>query len=708
MSTRSAIAFIVVVALASLGNSCTNVQIASPAPGSVFSTEQTVTVSAEVPDGWTQGSYVRWVDFHRNGSFECRDFTEPYECAWPITGADNGAHTWSVSADLAGLAPVDAAPFQYTVAINGATGTGDPELVGFIPSAGFARDVVVDAANDLAYVASNEFGLTVFDVSDPNEPVAIGAPVPPIAGTSVAVQGSLAVVGGEGVQVVDVSDPSSPRTIGSLDGVQAVGVAMSGQYAYVRISVPGNPAHNDLAVVSLQDPTNPVLLSQTYLSGGKRVRAVGSRVYVATGSAGLQIFDASNPYAPRQLGSVTVSGGARELAVEGNTAYVGNLSSVYAINVANPYNPSVVGSFGTGTTALAVANGRVHQVSGGNLHVVDFTNPAAPVLLGTGYSFNAWGTDVSGGLAYLASPASGGGLHVVDVSAPTAPQTVGEAPGTVGNAGIAAAGSLAVVNVGEGVQVVDVSNPSSPQAIGSLEGMLGVGVAMAGQFAYVRVSVPGNPAHTDLAIVSLQDPANPVLLSQTYLPGGDAVKVVGSRAYVSTGGALQIFDVSNPFGPRSLGSVSVPGGARELAVEGSYAYVGNLSAVYAIDISNPGNPLIVGTFGTGTTALTVSNGIVHQISGDYFHTVDFTNPAAPVLLGTGTSFNAWGIEVSGDLAFLASPAAVEGVIIYDVSDPTAPELSQQLAVPGAARSLCVVGDGLYVGDDAATVDVFQL
>ncbi|MHC4934488.1 MAG: hypothetical protein ACYTGV_20120, partial [Planctomycetota bacterium] len=88
--------------------------------------------------------------------------------------------------------------------------------------------------------------------------------------------------------------------------------------------------------------------------------------------------------------------------------------------------------------------------------------------------------------------------------------------------------------------------------------------------------------------------------------------------------------------------------------------------------------------------------------------VDVSNPAAPFLAGTTDSFQAQGVEVVGNQVFLATPAGVGELIVYDISNPVAPELTMQFRVPGAARSIRAANNFVYVGDDAATVDVFRL
>jgi len=688
---------LVALGLASLGNTCGYVAITDPASGTTYTSAQTVILSA-----FFQGTAAR-VEFYKNGVLRCSDSSGPYECGWSFSGADNGSHEWVAKAVLPGGGVWTSAAVALTVAIGGST----PELVGFIPSPGTARDVVADPARGLAYVASDEFGLTVVDVSNPNDPVALGALNPPLFGSSLAASGSLVAVNtNDGLQVVDVSDPALPVTIGTL-GIFGTGVATTGQYAYVRVPVAGNPGHTDLAVVDLRTPSSPTLASQVFVAGGDRVEVAGTYAYVTTGSA-LAIYDVANPAAPQLRGSITIPNGARELALAGNTAYVGNLSTVYSVDVSNRASPRIVGSVATVSTDLAVAGTKLYALSGSQFKIIDVSNPAVPLVLGTGSGFGAWSIAVLGNLALLASPAANElGLYLVDVSVASAPQTLAELPGVVGNSDIAASGSLVTVSTNNGLQVVDVSDPTLPENIGTL-GIFGTGVAMTGQYAYLRVPVAGNPGHTDLAVVDLRTPSRPALVSQVYGAGGDRVEVAGTYAYVTTGSALAIYDVANPAAPQLRGSVTIPNGARELAVSGNTAYVGNLSTVHCVDVGNRASPRIVGSLAAIATDLAVAGTKLYALSGTQFRVIDVSNPAAPVVLGTGSGFaTSWGIEVVGSQVFLASTAGRE-IVVFDVANPAQPRLLEGYPVPGGIWSITKTPGFVYAGDRTATVDVLSV
>jgi hypothetical protein len=197
-------------------------------------------------------------------------------------------------------------------------------------------------------------------------------------------------------------------------------------------------------------------------------------------------------------------------------------------------------------------------------------------------------------------------------------------------------------------------------------------------------------------------------LKQVYVAGGDRVEVVSSYAYITTGSALAIYDVSNPSSPVLRGSVTIPNGARELAVAGNTAYVGNLSAVYCVDVTNRASPRIVGSVAAVATDIALAGTKLYALSGTQFKVIDVANPAAPRVVGIGSGFlTSWGIEAVGSQVFVASTEGRE-VVVFDVANPAQPVLRQVLPVPGDVWSITKTPSFVYVGDRTATVNVVSV
>src|ERR1043166_1954297 len=180
----------------------------------------------------------------------------------------------------------------------------NPDLMGLVGDVGQAKDVALDSSTGLAYVASVQFGLSIVDVSSPITPVVVGTANPAFYAEHVAVSGGVATLisGQLGVQIVDVSTPSTPRTRGYISGTFRA-AAMSGKYAYLAETIPGNPATVNLEVVDVHDPANPAVVGSINLGaiGVGAIKAVGSYVYVAAGSSGLKVIDASPATSPRGI-----------------------------------------------------------------------------------------------------------------------------------------------------------------------------------------------------------------------------------------------------------------------------------------------------------------------------------------------------------------------------------------------------------------------
>jgi hypothetical protein len=89
------------------------------------------------------------------------------------------------------------------------------------------------------YVAAQQLGLLVLDVSEPTHPVAVGSFDSPGRAYDVAVYGSYVILGDGpgGVRVVDITDPTRPHEVAGFDtnsDVEAVAVDRGLVYAALR------------------------------------------------------------------------------------------------------------------------------------------------------------------------------------------------------------------------------------------------------------------------------------------------------------------------------------------------------------------------------------------------------------------------------------------------------------------------------------------
>ncbi len=197
--------------------------------------------------------------------------------------------------------------------------------------------------------------------------------------------------------------------------------------------------------------------------------ATQSRLYLASGSAGLEVVDVSDPSNPQRLGSLVVPGLASAVTViDATTVGVarrgGFSAGVTFIDVSIPTSPLARGSvnapFLQDPRALAVRD-TVLYVADEQLGVlsVGFGDPDAPATFGLPSGAGARDLDLQGNLLLVASRSRG--LQVVDVFDPANPLLRSELflPPVFG---VTRQGSVAVAALGAaGVALIDISVPTS-------------------------------------------------------------------------------------------------------------------------------------------------------------------------------------------------------------------------------------------------------
>ena len=169
--------------------------------------------------------------------------------------------------------------------------------------------------------------------------------------------------------------------------------------------------------------------------------------------------------------------------MSGSYAYVASIytDSLTVIDISNPAAPVQVGTVSTadleGAASVAVSGGYAYVAGSyaNSLTIIDISNPAAPAQVGTISSPDielARVVVVSGGNAYVASSAVGS-LTVIDISNPAAPPQVGTistadlegafgvaVSGTYAYVAAANADSLTVIDLGSGGDCTGPARPS--------------------------------------------------------------------------------------------------------------------------------------------------------------------------------------------------------------------------------------------------------
>ncbi len=514
---------------------------------------------------------------------------------------------------------------------------------------------------------------------------------------------------------------------------------------------------NTLAVVNAGTP----VLRGGFDPGGGQTMAIDSMnsvLYIATGTFGLEVWDALNPRDPRRLNGTDLAGFCQGIRVFGDFVFIGTgtngLQTVIATNLFVPVTTIGTNNTPGNSRGLDITGSRGYLADGANgLVVFDASNPFNPSTLG---SFdtpgNANDVQVIGELAYVADGSSG--LRVLSITNPAAITAVGsyDTAGDARNIKILGSNAFIADGVG-GLVVLSITNPALPVLLGNYTAGGPVwDVEAVAQFAFLARGTNGVETLniTNLAgVVSLGVVSN--------ITTADALELEGETLFVSAGTngvkilelmgvspappaitntlanqlTLQGTSVTFHFGatgepalhyqwykdgqalfdsPNVIGSTSGTLTLSNLQVSGSGDYTlkvrdgWNLAdeATVNLVVVPFGTPVNISSFFDNRDAL--STHVVGQTAfvasrTNGLQAVDCRNPLAPVRIGQHATLSlAQDVKVRGRYAYVASWSA--GLEIFDVFDPTNMVRVGTCDTPGLARSVHLSGNRAYVADSS--------
>lgn len=578
--------------------------------------------------------------------------------------------------------------------------------------------------NDYLYVANNDSGFRVVDISDPTLPVEVWYNDALGAVREIIISGNYAYLtsdpdiwddsDAEGIRIFDISDPSLPTQVGycpvTID-LNYNDIVASSDYVYLA-------NNTGIQIIDVSDPAVPVIISSHDTPGKAwKLDVQASYLYVADYDH-FRILDVSDPLSPYQVGALEMP--ADRVKVAGSYAYVLNIQNIIlrVINVSNPSEPHIVGDIKVGdewARELALTNEHVYIATKDNgLRIVNIESPNSPQPVGIFETRGEIkGVYLSQNTAYLAH--GEGGLFVFDISDPAIPVEIGQCDIPQAYDVIVSGNYAYVSDYDYGLRIVDVSNPSSPFLVGSR--LLDFSesreycekIFIAGNYVYMACHDAG------LHIIDVTDPTQPIVASsyQTTTEIWD-VEVSGSFAYLAAGeDGLCVLDINDPALPAEVGTFSFSWRhAQSIAVQGDYAYMSaGWRGIYVLDISEPSNVQAVGIYETweSTYEIMVSENYAYLGDGSGLRIIDITDPLA--LSRTAlyeTERTVKDLYVSNTLVSIASEEIDFQLI--NTSNPERPNLvgSYDTTISGNENDIVIVEPYAFVASGSAGMYVLDL
>ena len=515
----------------------------------------------------------------------------------------------------------------------------------------FAGDLAgVAVVGTHAYVTQEndlDGSVDVIDVSDPTKPTAGKSLRLTPAGTSTTPLGIAAdathlyVADQEhGVNVLDLTDPASPGPVKVLDLPGVSGAQVIGTRLYAM----SKGFTDDMGVEAYDLSAGLKDLGGSTFTGAGSLAITTTNIALAVGIDGLKVRDLSDLASPKDLTITGATFNALSIAAGTNAAWVNAFDGLYPIDLSTP-GTAVVGArmdvATEGGEATAVAGNLYALVTDrGRLVTLDVSTPTAPVTkatvdislctdcggmafdgdsmiiadkgnglrtghlsdlggLGRGYmSKNIDFEDVAyaAGKAYVADWFFG--MRVYDVSTPGAVKALGTV--VTGGSPAAAAIENGVVYIGEStnggaLRAIDVADPNAPKLIGSVATSFALGLRVQNKIAYVADGT-SQGATGGLHIFDVSSPAAMKQIGSYEEAGAlTAVAIDRSTAVIAGENGWDFVDVTTPSAPKKLAHVDVksPNAASAVAISGTRAYLGHTSGLIVVDITKPAQPAVV-------------------------------------------------------------------------------------------------------------------
>lgn len=252
----------------------------------------------------------------------------------------------------------------------------------------------------------------------------------------------------------------------------------------------------------------------------------------------------------------------------------------------------------------------------------------------------------------------------------------------------------AIVGRRNRTEIVDIStDPGSPTIVGTIPGppSLWRDMKTRGSNAYVVHDSISSGTNQGIQIVDLTDPTAVSVVANytTNFDRAHNIFIEGKYLYAcevspprSGANPLVILDLTNPTAPVEVG-VYTNVRFHDVYVRGNLVYgaAEDLPGVVILDVTNKAAPIELGQFttpeGVGHNTWLSDDGqflfVTNEVLGGHLRIYDVSNPASAFQVGeyeARPNRVIHNVYVSGNFAYISYYA--EGVVILDISDPTAP------------------------------------
>lgn len=564
----------------------------------------------------------------------------------------------------------------------------------------YPKDVIVQGA--YAYTLNNGYPkMEILDISNPLNVVKKSELVLKGSGEGFFISGNLIFIAenNKGMEIVDVSNPSEPDVIGELSGVTPKKLYYKNGYIF---GIGGTSFYS----IEVNDPKKPVLLkSISVLSDPKDILVRGSAAYIADGMYGLKVIDINNPSEPKLIKTHTIGENIVGVQIAGKKLILADESKgVWILEVDNIENPSNINQIGNFiirgiTKDIAISGSFVYVLSVvSGIWVLDISNPREDItcpdaiyckgFLEISNSENRK-MSINGTMLYVAQLYNG--LEIYEIAYPTVPVKLGEI--TMSPMSYALQNGHLFLLDSTSLMTYNILDPQNPIYLKTMSNFISNpnDLAVVNNLIYIA-------EYNDLSsiiVVDATDPSNPHLssLGSSYCRA-TKISIFGRTIFLSCPTSFMIIDSITFQTLATLTSYN----NQKIVQQGRYIYVPTWrDGVDIYDISDRTNPNKISNIPTTGAAVSVFvyGDIAYIAGGDEgLIIVDISDKTKPVKIGNYPVSSAYDVVVYGNIAYLGS--LNQGFLAIDVSDPQNPYLIAKYQPYSNLDRISVSGNNAYL------------
>ncbi len=580
-----------------------------------------------------------------------------------------------------------------------------------IPAGGIVSDVFVSGTylffttEGSGYTVDEHFtaGLTVVDVSNPEQPQKLGEIATDSPCFAVAVFNGYAYVARDNeIAIYNINIPESPTYAESI-AIQAVSheLYLDAPYLYVGTE------NNTVLIYLINDPLNPVKVGEITTNFPIKSIYVADTLAVLNGDPYAvplySVADPANPYLLTQITSDDYTEAYYSSAIFGDELYLsGNVSGTQQeflfkiYDISRPNQP-ILKSAATDSAHLYHSTDQGTQIvpytshafvsTQNGLKVVNVTNSQSP-FIAVQYPTNLVprAVQVKGSLAYVAFNATNGnwsGLTIWNIDNPATLREVGWLPlfpAKNSQLGMSLTADRCYVAYAAspndsacGFQIVDISNPSHPELTRFVRTTKDSRPIILAQNNTLYMVTSNNDTIHQMDISNPDYPHTTGKIAIDVWQYGFITSVTADENYIyfGTTTGLLIFEVNSSGGLQMSGYAPLPSGysnTNGVSIDGTTAYLATASGLVAVDVSNPTAPTVIAQHSGYFLAVAAANGDVFAAASNRIELYQRTGDS---FTRTGYFYNyrdypycLW--EANGKLY-----AGYEGLMIFQQGTPTA-------------------------------------